>query len=369
MTPAAPLASADLAAVLQRAARVVSVPKVDDPTSFVLHAPLELMARVGLLQYVDPDCRDAAVAMIDWLADEYEAAGDPIPPPAPRHIDDPPTAALRLIDALHAGDVDEVDALAAALLPLASPAEATGLVGEAVATSLSAAGHAPIGFFLLARVRPTLSPTLLRGALRTIAARPEWQIDWHHHLVGQGDAHLLHDAVRRTTHLGSPGSDFIYPLMSQVQRRGVTTELLGPVLADRYDVVEAGRTLMRIAAWSMLHDEPGHAPYGWTHALTMPQAVMGLAGAGVLPRTALAVASTFTVGFRAAHGSVELPAVIEPGEEPPATWTEVATAAALHEDAHLVKFTLACRFAADDDPRFERLYRAAAAYLVEWWGA
>ena len=369
MTPAAATAPPDLVAVLQRAARAVSVPKADDPSSFVLHAPLELMARVGLLEHVDPDRRDAAVAMIERLADQYEAAGDPIATPAPRSIDDPALAARRLIDALHAGDVDEVDSLSAALLPLASPAEATGLVGEAVATSLSAAGHAPIGFFLLGRVRPTLSPTLLRGALRTIAARPDWQIDWHHHLVGQGDAHLLHESIRRTPHLGSPGSDFIYPLMSQVQRRGVTTELLGPVLADRYDVLEAGRTLTRIAAWSMLHDESSHAPYGWTHALTMPQAVMALAGAGVLPRTALAVAGTFTVGFRAAHGTVELPDVIEAGEEPAATWTDVATAAALHEDAHLVKFTLACRYAADDDPRFERLYRSAAAYLVDWWGA
>jgi hypothetical protein len=157
--------------------------------------------------------------------------------------------------------------------------------------------------------------------------------------------------------------------MSQVQRRGVTAELLGPVLADRFDTAAAARLLNRTAAWSMLHDEPGHAPYGWTHALTMPQAVMALAGAGVLPRTALAVAGTYTMGFRAAHGSVELPPTIEPGDDPDVSWTEVATAAALHEDAHLVKFTLACRFAADDDPRFERLYRAAAAYLVEWWGA
>ena len=43
------------------------------------------------------------------------------------------------------------------------------------------------------------------------------------------------------------------------------------------------------------------------------------------------------------------------------------TAAALHEDAHLVKFTLACPHAADDDPPFEPLYRSAVAALVDWW--
>jgi hypothetical protein len=85
----------------------------------------------------------------------------------------------------------------------------------------------------------------------------------------------------------------------------------------------------------------------------MPQAVMALAGAGVRPRTALAVAGTFTVGFRAAHGTVELPVEIEPGAAPAATWTELLTAAAVHADAHVVKYALATRHAADDDPAFE----------------
>jgi hypothetical protein len=155
--------------------------------------------------------------------------------------------------------------------------------------------------------------------------------------------------------------------MSQVQDAGVARELLAPVLADRFDVAGARRTLTRVAAWSMLHDDPEQAPYGWTHALTMPQAVMSLAGVGVTPRTALAVAGTFMVGFRAAHGTVDLPETIEPGRAPDATWTDVATAAALHEDAHLVKFTLACRHAADDDAQYEPLYLGAAAFLVDWW--
>ena len=103
----------------------------------------------------------------------------------------------------------------------------------------------------------------------------------------------------------------------------------------------------------------------------MPQAVMALAGAGVRPRTALAVAGTYAAGFRMAHGTVQLPACLEPADAgaPEATWEDVATAAALHEDAHLVKYTLAARWAADDDPAFAGLYLAAAAHLVEWWRA
>ena len=53
----------------------------------------------------------------------------------------------------------------------------------------------------------------------------------------------------------------------------------------------------------------------------------------------------------------------------PASAGEVATAAALHEDAHLVKYTLACLHAAADDREFAGLYLAAAAHLVEWWRA
>jgi hypothetical protein len=47
--------------------------------------------------------------------------------------------------------------------------------------------------------------------------------------------------------------------------------------------------------------------------------------------------------------------------------TELATRAALHHDAHLVKYTLACFDAAAADPAERRLYLAAAASLSAWW--
>jgi hypothetical protein len=195
-------------------------------------------------------------------------------------------------------------------------------------------------------------------------------VRWHLDLpANSSSAGGLYEAIRRAPQLGRPGSDFIYPLMSQVQDSGLAAELLGPVLADRFDVAAAGRTLTRVAAWSMVHDDPSQAPYGWSHALTMPQAVMALAGSAVTARTALAVAATFTLGFRAAHGTVELPDVIEPGAGTSWSVESLATAASLHEDAHLVKHTLACLHAAEDDPAGAPLYLQAAAHLAEWWGA
>jgi hypothetical protein len=315
--------------VIARAVAVVSVPKAAPANSFVLHAPLELLARIGLLPHVAPVRRAAAVGMIEWLADQYAAAGDP------------------------------EDGVPANEIPT-----------EVLVTSLAAAGHAPIGLALLARVRPAQPTTLLRGAMRAIAAQPDWQVRWHLDLPpNSSSAGGLYEAIRRAPQLGRPGSDFIYPLMSQVQDSGLAAELLGPVLADRFDVAAAGRTLTRVAAWSMVHDDPAQAPYGWSHALTMPQAVMALAGTAVTARTALAVAATFTLGFRAAHGTVELPDVIEPGAGTSWSVESLATAASLHEDAHLVKHTLACLHAAEDDPAGAPLYLQAAAHLAEWWGA
>lgn len=347
----------------------LSVPKADPADSFVLHAPLELMARVGLLPFVEPARRDDAVAMIDALGRQYADAGAAVPEPPAVEVGDPAAAAAALLAAVREGDLDLVDAYAAALLPLLSAREAAGLLAEGVVTSLAAAGHAPIGFALLARVRPTLPTTLLRGTLHSVARRPDWQVSWHLHVAGDGVAGRLHEALRAAPFLGVPGSHFIHPLMSQVQDGGVAAEVLAPVLATRYDTVAVSRTLSRIAAWSMVHDDPSVAPYGWTHALTMPQAVMSMAGAGVQPRTALAVAATFTLGFRAAYGSAPLPAAIDAGSMPGASVTEIATAAALHEDAHLVKYALACLHASEDDSSHRPLYLSAAARLVDLWGA
>ena len=47
--------------------------------------------------------------------------------------------------------------------------------------------------------------------------------------------------------------------------------------------------------------------------------------------------------------------------------TELVTRAALHHDAHYVKYTLACLDAAAIDRRHQRLYLAAAAKLAGYW--
>jgi hypothetical protein len=122
----------------------------------------------------------------------------------------------------------------------------------------------------------------------------------------------------------------------------------------------------------------------------MPQAVLGIAPACADPAAAMAVAATYVLGFRATLGRVRLdpawtpgpPAYADPvesleaspGEAAAGVWhapdaalpavvTRLATRAATHHDAHLVKYTLACLDAGRADPASSRLFLAAAAFL------
>ncbi|MEW6267746.1 MAG: hypothetical protein AB1689_00445 [Thermodesulfobacteriota bacterium] len=194
---------------------------------------------------------------------------------------------------------------------------------------------------------------------------------------------------------GDPGSNFIIPTMSLVERSGLARELLDAPTRG-LEVARATRLLGRVAAWSMLQDDPDHAPYGWSHCLTMPQGVLGVAEASGDPAAAVAVAATHVLGFRATLGKVRLdprwqPAPSRerdplaslagsPGEAAAGVWhapagatpavvTALAKRAALHHDAHLVKYTVACLDAACDDPEAASLYLAAAAFLSAWWRA
>ncbi len=210
------------------------------------------------------------------------------------------------------------------------------------------------------------------------------------------DAHAspaaLFDALRATPHLGVPGSDFIYPLMSQVERTGVAADLLSsPTTTAAFG--GAARVTLRAAALSMLQEPDDYAPYGWSHCLTMPQATLGVARWCADPSVSLAIAATYVVGFRAALArnalephwtppdpGMSLLAALDgaPDQAAAAVWhapaeqisgivTSLATRAAVHRDAHLVKYTLACLDAAAWDRQHARLYLSAAARLLGWW--
>ena len=180
--------------------------------------------------------------------------------------------------------------------------------------------------------------------------------------------------------------------MHQVDATGVARDLLA-VPGAGVPPAAAARVLLRAAARAMLLADPDHAPYGWSHCLTMPQAALGIAGSGVDPQLAVDVAGTFVVGFLAGLATAPLPGTADlppvggsftdavaagrreaagwvlhaPDAAVPALRTALVTAAGAHRDAHLVKYTLACLDAAHADPAAARLFLAGAASLLSFW--
>jgi hypothetical protein len=330
------------AALIADCAAVIDVPKVDPADSFILHAPLELLARALLLERVPASARGDARARLQWLADTYAAAG----PGA--------DAALAPLDIR----IDDVVA------------------------SLAAAGHAPILLSLRARVSG-VSATFGDALVATELGRfPDWRLEWPARRqasgVGSGD---LEDRLAAPRSPGDPGSDFIYPTMHLTETSGLAAEVLDLPLRG-LSVEEARRVLLRVAARSMLQDNPDAAPYGWTHCLTMPQAVLVAVDQGADPGQAVAVAATYVLGFRATQGRVRIDTAwvperetaagrvwFAPDDDVPALVDDLVTFGAVHRDAHVAKYTLACLDATEADPEAGRLYLAAAAHLHAWWGA
>lgn len=377
-------------------ASTLSTPRSDPADSFVLHAPLELMARSALLPYVRPAERDLARLRVFALGAQFEAFGPPVGQPVAGEFASVSEATARLVSAIDAGDLDVVDRAAGWLGRAAQPAELRVALAADIVPRLSGAAHGSIFLHHLPRVAPRgeISGELLRQLAREVARYPDWRLHWIEPPRSQQavPAEQFVAAIAAVPYSGPPDSTFIYPLMSQIDHTGTAAEHLTAVTGGA-DIAERGRALLRMAAWSMLLESDDHAPYGWSHCLTMPQAVLGLADGLPDPSTALAVAATYVIGFRSslAHNSLD---PVFPWSDPRAPWDEslqqgadlaaaavwhapegalppittaIVTRAATSHDAHLVKYTLACLDAAAADPTHRRLFLTAAASLVGWW--
>ena len=328
------------AARIMRCAEIIDVPKPAPANSFVLHAPLELLARALLIERIPAGERSPAYERLERIAEQYEAEGpsaDPFPDPADVAPDD-------------------------------------------LILSLAAAGHAPILTSLRRRVPIVASTFGGRMVAVELAGNPAWRLSWpatrRTDGPSSGDLAERLAAPRRP---GDPGSDFIYPTMHLTDASGLAAEVLDEPLRGMA-VDEARRILLRVAAESMLQDDPDAAPYQWTHCLTLPQAALVAGEHGADPDLAVAVAATYVLGFRAMKGRVRLSSDWKPAPNTaasrmwsaPADETEAMVAAlvangAAHPDAHLAKYTLACLDATEADPDAGRLFLAAAAHLHEWW--
>lgn len=400
--PAATTVTASDLRLVEDVADVLATPREDPADSFVLHAPLELVARTALLPFVAPDHRATARDQIVAIGTDFEAFGAPVAAPTPDEHDSLAAGVEQLVTAIEAGDLPEVDRAARWVGRTATATELRERLGADIVPRLSAAAHGPIFLHHLPRVAPRgeISGELLRGLAREVGRAPDWRLHWIDEPAASTidpSADAMFEALA-TVPLGSrePGdTPFIYPLMSRVDDSGTAAhQLRGVVGGD--DIEARGQAILRAAAWSMLLEPDDHAPYGWSHSLTMPQAVLGLGLSGTIdPRTALAVAGTYVVGFRSllaerslvpefphddpglaladafAAGPDAAAAAVWHGLgrdlDPRVVVGELTTRASIQRDAHLVKYTLACLDAAAEDPEHTRLFLSAAASLVGWW--
>lgn len=382
--------------LVELAAEVVGVPLGEVPVdqySFVLHAPLELMARSALLPYVAPSDREWARLRIVSLVAGYQNAGRPVPNPPEGAFDSFSDAATTLVEAIDLEDLDGVDTAAAWLGLRARPDQLVAVLADHVIDRLSAAGHGNIYLALLTRNQPRgLRQQMLRHPARELAKRSSRRIVVPHTCTSRDRNRptSLLDSLVQTPLIGPVEQGGIAAMVEQAQSNGALGGLVdanGTFTAPEVPPAE----ILRFAAQTMLQGPPGSTPYGWTHCLTLAQAALMVAPACHDSSRAVYVASAYTAAHWATlgRGALALDWIPEPvdasveeslqaGPEGAAaaawhcashadTFTKLATSAALAHDAHRIKYTLACLDAAGADRNHMPLYLAAAAYLNAWW--
>lgn len=360
----AAIASLSDAELVQAVGWAISRPKASGGTSYTLHAPMELLARAALLPLAPPDVRSAGRVRIANIAALY-ASDDEIDP-LEKSFSTVEEAKAALIAALREFDADTADAAVVALALQISAREFCYILTDEIAPNLGAAAHTPLLLTALseaAACRGNLS-ILLRSPVRALATGPSARLTWidePKNLCGPKD---LWDALAGPPHIAA-SSYSIAPTMLAVEAGGLAASLLG--LATELAPENAARTLLRIAALSMIQDDPDRAPYGWSHCLTLPQGLMALAPYTINADRLVRIAATSVLAFRSTLGKVRLDKSWQSTASPDVS--ALAARAVAHEDAHLAKYTIACLTAAAADPSARSLFLAAADYLGRWWDA
>ncbi len=376
------------------ACRLLALPSAARLNSFTLHAPLELLARHRLMRQLAP--ADLPLARLQLLATALLSAqqrGCQLPAQAngaahaPKPGGAPADLVLALGQALDAGDPDRAQTLATTLsegTPACATPELCQWLTPVVRDRMGAAAHLPIFLNLLARLHEVDAPAawlarpLLPALLRELALQPEARVDWPPAALalplGQAcnpDALAHHLLSLRP--LPQPDPSGIWPMVRQTVAAGRHLPLPGLVQAQAQQALASA---CRVAAWSMLQESLAKARYGWSHALTLPQAWWGLAtgmpSEADVTQAHARLAALHVAAMRSVIGAVELVApspTAMPQAQIQEAFRDCARQACIRADAHAVKYVLACMDAAHTAPQDAPLYLAAAQKLCADWVA
>lgn len=380
-------------------------------TSFSIHAPLEVMARYGLLPLVVRKQRSTARLQLVATAAMY---GNDLEPTTPekttRRFASLAAAEKQIARALEKRDESWLEST---VLQVASQFGTASLVQTLTPLALptmTGASHSHIGLWLLLRHGGAVGSgdaALLRTAVRALAQNPQQRLTSFGGMTLDGKKPLKRTAIEIEkeilTKLSRPAkvvasSRSMMGQLTATEEAGRVNEMFGELM--QYELTNeqidaAFRAVMRVSAHSMLQDDLGQAKFGWSHGLTMPQAAFGLSSFNINRKLALASTLVWITSRRCISGSVPLDFDWEPKKpalsttlqealhtsphaaaarvwhaerfERPQIIQTLATEASIRNDQHLVKYVRACLDLTTFDPLHERLYLSAAAHICGLW--
>jgi hypothetical protein len=382
------------------AAAVVAEPKKAED-SFTIHAPLELVARFGLLPLVAP--KDAELARIQIVASAavYQEQGNGVGPAAARNpFPDRRTATRDVAVALAKGDQQGLEAAVLQLGKQFGVPVVVQTLTPLLLPSLTLASHSHIGLWLLLRhgggadVRDV---SLLRTALASAAADPKARLSSFSGMdmrgrrsLGMTPAQVQAEVLARLERppQGTPGKGNIRGIIEAGERSGAPDRLFGDLMRKDLDdgAVEAAfSAIMRTGAHIMVQEGETDA-----HRFTLAQAACGLSSWHLERKLALASALVWITAYRSRStkvldfqfepepvSGIGLREALEAGpsvasgrfwhadpREITDMQTALATEASVRGSQHVVKYTRACFDMCGLDPASWRLYLAAAATLI-----
>lgn len=396
--------------LLEQAIEIVATPKIE-PDSFGLHTPLELLARYRLLPYVRQEMLSLARMQIVATVSCFEFGGKLADMPAltvtfPNLF----LAKSDLLNALNNGDLNRAETVFLWLLHNYNGNVIQWLLEESLLLALSGAAHGNILFGLLSTLGTSFSKavSLARLFIRETAKHPSLKFSWistienslkseEQPLTPDGLSQELVRILFKVKYIGKPQESGIAPIMLQAEQAGLPQKFIGSLIQEKVNSPDWGysalSSAMQVAALSMLQEPTKHAKYGWTHCMTLPQSIWLLYPRYTNKIMAVQTALAYVIGFRSAIGQTSLVPTVEYSptklsiedalnsspelaaatiwnaldRELPSMVTQLATEAAIRNDAHLVKYTLACIDLAKQDRIHSRLYLSAAAYLCAIW--
>jgi hypothetical protein len=266
---------------------IVARPPVRGLTSFTLHAPLEVMARYGLMRLVDPSDRELARLQMVASAAVYGHQVDLMPDPARVYsFPDANTAAAELASIFTSGDADGMEALVLSVALQFGTKSLVNLLTPLALPTLTGASHSHIGLWLLLRHAEPAgveNASLLRAAARALAADPTGQMKSFQGMSIEGSQRLKTPPEQVSKEIldklsdpakGTLGGQSIRELVEAGEKTSNVDTLFGDFIRrdlSQPQIDAAFRAVLRVSAHSMLQHDLEHAKFGWSHCLNLPQ--------------------------------------------------------------------------------------------------